>query len=343
MKCDTKQPVAIVTGVGGMDGSILTEKLLAKGYYVIGVDMWRAEGLSPNMEEFVHDKNFKFVTGDIVENEFMTRLIRDNKPDYVYNLAAISLVPESFKIPQRIFNVNTMAVINMLEAIRTYSPETHFYQASTSEQIGDNTDPLQNTESKMLPNSTYAIAKLASYHLVRSYRSAFGVIASNGMLWNHEGTRRGPTFVTRKVSLHVGQTPDEVLQIGNLNAYRDWGLADDFCDAMIMINEAPFGEDYAINTGESHSIRELLEEAYSNINIKLIWKGEGADEKGYDQFGALRVEVNKDFYRPVEVPYLNGDHSKATKLIGWKPKTKFKELVKLMVEHDKKGNPRWGE
>lgn len=324
----------IITGVNGQDGSYLAELLLEKNHKVIGIDRWNPTGQYPNMKKFIDNPNFKLETGDITEKEFIARIIRDNKPDYFYNLAAISLVPESFKIPITVFETNALAVLYQLEAIRTYSPDTRYYQASTSEMIGENTEKLQNTDSRMLPNSPYAISKLASHHLVRCYRKAFGIFACNGMLWNHESPRRGQTFVTRKVSLHVAKHLDEVLQIGNLDSYRDWGHAKDFVEAMIMILEANEPDDYAVNTGESHSIRELIEEAYKVLDLHITWKGKGVEEKGYDQNNTLRIEVNKDFYRPVEVPFLNGDHSKIKENLGWTPKIKFKELVKIMIESD---------
>lgn len=328
---------SIITGISGMDGSILADKLLAKGHKVIGTDRWNATGDSPNVKTFKDHANFKMVTGDITEEAFVHNLINDNQPDYFYNMAAISLVPESFKIPKTTFAINSIAVNYMLETIKTYSPHTRFYQASTSEQIGENVEYPQNTESLMRPNSPYAIAKLASYHMVRCYRKAFGIFAVNGMLWNHEGPRRGPMFVTRKITLHIGSRTKEPLQIGNMDSYRDWGLADDYCDAMILMMEADNPDDYAVNTGESHSIRELIEEAYSCINIDIVWQGEGIHEKGYDEkTGELLVEVNEKWYRPVEVPYLHGDHSKIKEKLGWEPKTKFKELVKIMVESDLK-------
>jgi len=326
----------IITGVSGMDGSILADKLLAKGHKVIGVDRWNATGDSPNIKTFVDNKDFTMVTGDITEEYFIYRLIKDYQPDYFYNMASISLVPESFKIPKIVFAINSVAVNHMLETIRNHSPHTRFYQASTSEQIGENQEAPQNTESIMRPNSPYAIAKLASYHMVRCYRKAFGLFAVNGMLWNHEGPRRGPMFVTRKITLHIGSGTKEPLQIGNMDSYRDWGLADDYCDGMILMMEADEPDDYAVNTGESHSIRELIEEAYRCVNKKIIWKGKGKDEKGYDDAtNELLVEVNEKWYRPVEVPYLHGDHSKIKEKLGWEPKTKFKELVKLMIEGDK--------
>ena len=324
----------IITGTNGQDGSYLVEKLLAKGHRVVGIDRWNPTGDSPNLVNVIDNKNYIQETGDICEQEFITRLIREYKPDYFYNMASISLVPESFKIPITVFKTNTLAVLYQLEAIRNYSKHTRYYQASTSEQIGENTDYPQNTESGMLPNSPYAIAKLASYHLVRSYRNAYNMFACNGMLWNHESERRGPMFVTRKVTMHVGHNVDEVLQIGNLDSNRDWGYAPDYCDAMILMIESDEPDDYAVNTGETHTIRELVEEAYNTVDLQLTWKGIGKEEKGYDQNNKLRVEVNPKFFRPVEVPYLHGDHSKITEKLGWTPKTKFKELVRLMVEHD---------
>jgi len=330
-----KQKISIITGVSGMDGSILADKLLAKGHKVIGVDRWNPTGDSPNIKTFKNNENFKMITGDITEESFIFNLINDNQPDFFYNMAAISLVPESFKIPKTVFATNLIAVNYMLETIKTYSPHTRFYQASTSEQIGSETNPQQNTDSKMRPNSPYAIAKLAAYHMVRCYRNAFNIFAVNGMLWNHGGPRRGPMFVTRKITLHVGSKTKVPLQIGNINSCRDWGLSNDFCDSMILMMEADEPDDYAVNTGETHSIREFIEESFKYQGIYVEWKGEGIEEKGYNKdTGELIVEVNKKWYRPVEVPYLHGDHSKIKEKLGWEPKTKFKELVRIMMEND---------
>jgi GDPmannose 4,6-dehydratase len=328
----------IITGVAGMDGSTLAEKLLTKGYYVIGVGKWTATGKYPNLDECIDHVNFKLITGDITEKHFMENLIKEHKPDYLYNLAAISLVPESFKIPNRVLEVNTMAVLNMLESIRHHSPKTRFYQASSSEQIGSSTEKNQSTESNMRPNSPYAIAKLASYYLVKSYRRAYGIFAVNGMLWNHEGPRRGYDFVTRKISRGVAnilnKDPYGDISLGNLDAYRDWGISDDYCDAMILMMEAKKPDDYAVATGECHSVREFVEEAFKVINLHITWKGKGLKEVGVDQHGFIRVRINKEFYRPTEVEFLSGNASKIKRELGWYPKTKFKELVRMMVEND---------
>lgn len=549
-----KQIITIITGISGMDGSTLADKLLAKKHKVIGVDRWLPTGTSINLKNIIDNPNFIMETGDITEKKFMEDLIIKWKPDYLYNLAAISLVPESFKIPETVFITNTIAVLNMLETIRYHSRKTKFYQASTSEQIGDTTKAPQDTESKMLPNSPYAISKLAAYHLVRQYRNAFGLFCVNGMLWNHEGPRRGPDFVTRKISIGVANIlhgNQNFIELGNLDAKRDWGLSSDFCvpgntkilvksnkksyhntvnkqikdlsiddfvltynikngkkefkkitntqnrivnelyelklsnnnklnitgnhpiavidkgniiwknvkdlsigdkmiqknhfsvtrriknfienktrmtdkiknkiaqshkgkiltqkiknkikkainkryeskeecmkssqpgknflfnpdieivtiieinknnkktkvynietldnhnyfahgllvhncDAMILAMDAKKADDWAVNTGESHTIREFVNEAFKIVGTNITWKGHGMKEKGYDNNGELKVKINKKFFRPVEVNYLHGNYNKIKKELGWKPKTKFKNLVKLMVEYDVK-------
>jgi len=333
-----KQIVTIITGCGGMDGSILTEKLLEKGHKIIGIDKWRPEGFYINLENVVDDPNFILETGDITEKEFMARMIQSYKPDYFYNLAAVSLVPESFRIPHRVFQVNTLAVLDTLELLRAYSPITRFYQASSSEQIGKNEEDNQDTDSRMIPNSPYAITKLASYHLTRLYREAYNMFCVNGLLWNHEGTRRGQTFVTRKISkavANIAKGKISKVSLGNLDAKRDWGCAEDFVDAMILMMETDIPDDYAVATGETHSIREFVEEAFKHIGMDIVWEGKDLDEVGRDsKTGIIRVDVNSLYYRPAEVRKLNGDSTKINKLLGWTPTTKFKELVKMMVEHD---------
>jgi len=328
----------IVSGGMGQDGSLLIEENLKKGYIVICVDRWFPIGTGPNLsKKTLENKNFILETGDITEKNFIHRLFEKYKPDYFYNMAAISLVPESFKIPETFLKTNTIAVLNMLEEIRTYSPKTRFLQASSSEQIGTNREVPQNTDSKMLPNSPYAISKLASYHLVRSYRQAFGLFATNSMCWNHEGPRRGPDFVTRKITMAVAKIKNReqnFVSLGNLNAIRDWGNAEDYTKAMIMMLEADKSDDYAIATGESHSIREFVEEAFKQIGEKITWRGKGLLEVGYNQEGKIRIKIDKRFYRPVEVPQLCGDYSKIKKELGWEPTTRFKQLVEKMVESD---------
>ena len=331
----------MITGVKGQDGSILADKYLEKGWKVVGIDRWSPTGIYTNLIEALNNPNMFLETGDISQEEYVRRMVRKYTPDIIYNMAAISLVPESFKIPRMVLEVNTMGVLNFLESIREFSPETRFYQASTSEQIGDAKDSkvAQNTDSKMSPNSPYAISKIASYFLVKSYREAFGVFATNGMLWNHEGTRRGLNFVTRKISQAVARISnglDEFVELGNLEANRDWGEASEYCDAMILMMESNKPDDYAVNTGETHTIREFVESAFQVIGMHLTWEGTGVDEVGKDEDGIVRVKINPKYYRPVEVPYLKGDHSKITDVLGWSPQTKFNDLVQIMVANDLK-------
>ena len=330
--------VVVISGVSGQDGSYIVEKYLnMKNFRVVGIERWNPTGVSKNLDNVINDPDFILENGDICEHNFIHRIFEKYKPDYFYNMAAISLVPESFKIPEQFFEINTIAVLKILEEIRTYSPKTKFYQASTSEQIGTNRSMPQNTESKMLPNSPYAIAKLASYHLVRSYREAYGLFCVNGMLWNHEGPRRGPDFVTRKITMGIAKIKKGTLdfvELGNLNAIRDWGNAEDYVEAMIMMMHHDKPDDYGVATGESHSIREFVEEAFKQIGETITWKGNDAFELGVNQDGKIRVKINERFYRPVEVPQLCGDASKIKGILGWTPRVTFRELVKNMVDAD---------
>lgn len=331
-----KQTVCIVTGARGQDGSYLCEKLLNKGYTVVGVDQWYAVGGSENIEMLLSNKNFILETGDITEKEFIELLFTKHSPDYFYNMAAISFVKESFNIPLRIMAVNTTGVVNILETIKNHSPSTRFLQMSTSEQIGANDEPLQSHNSKMIPQSPYAISKLASYHFTRLYRESYGLFAVNCLAFNHESERRGPSFVTRKISLGIREQlwSNKTIKLGNIYAKRDWGYAPDFCDAFIKMMERDVPDDYTLATGETHTIKEFVEEAYAAVNEKLTWVGEGLDEKGINQHGVVRVEIDKELYRPAEVNYLLGDNSYAKKTLGWQPTVTFKELAKRMVLND---------
>lgn len=327
----------LITGVRGMDGSILADKYLNMGWKVVGIDHWEPTSSYPNLVNAFKNNNFIFETGDICERSFMYSLLKKYLPDHFYNMAAISLVPESFKIPERVMMVNTMAVLNILELIKTHFPNTRLFQAGTSEQIGKNESFPQNTDSNMIPNSPYAIAKLSSYHFVRLYREAYGLFLVNGMTHNHEGPRRGPTFVTRKITRKVAEiynTGNGMLEVGNIDTYRDWGYANDYCDAFMLTMFATESDDYSINTGEAHTVREFIEAAFEHVGIKIGWEGGGVTEVGKDETGKVLVKINPKYFRPAEVKYLHGEHSKITKKLGWKPTIKFKELVKIMMESD---------
>lgn len=327
----------LITGVSGMDGSWLADKYLAKGWQVVGIDHWSPTGFSPNIHEAIKNERFILETGDISEHEWIVRMVKKYAPDIIYNMAAISLVPESFKIPHRIFDVNTKGVLNFLEAIREYSPATRFYQASTSEQFGENKDTPQTLKSNMLANSPYAISKLASFHLVRQYRTAYNLFCVNGLLYNHEGTRRGPNFVTRKITSAVARIQfgrQECVELGFLDSYRDWGDADDYTDAMILMMEKDEPDDYLVATGETHTIREFVIESFKCIGLKLKWTGKDMNEIATDQNGIVRVKINPKYFRPLEVYKLCGDAKETYKKLNWKPKIKFSNLVKKMIGHD---------
>jgi GDPmannose 4,6-dehydratase len=336
-----KELTLLVSGVQGQDGGFLARKLLARGYKVVGVSPWKSSGVYESTKDFFSHPNFIYVSGDLVEKEFIDEVFRKYKPDWVFHMGAISLVSESFKIPVRVMNVNTMSVVNILETIRYNYPKTKFYFAGSSEQIGKNKEIPQNHNSKMIPQSPYAISKLASYHFVRLYREAYGLFAVNGMLFNHESVYRPEMFVTRKISKSVAMIKNGKINsfsLGNLDSQRDWGHAPEYVDAMIMMMERDVPDDYTIATGETHSVREFVEIAFSHIGETITWEGEGVSEVGKNQHGEIRVTINKDMYRPAEVDILYGDYSHAEKTLGWKPKTKFRELVKIMVDEDIKNN-----
>jgi GDPmannose 4,6-dehydratase len=332
-----KNKIVLITGVSGQDGSTLADKYLARGWKVIGITRWAATGRYDNISEILNHPNFVLELGDVCEGEFVYRIMKKHEPCIVYNMAGISLVPESFKIPKRVFEVNTLGVLNFLETIRNFFPDTRLYQASSSEQIGEAKDNPQDTNSHMIPASPYAVTKLAAYHLVRIYRKAYGLFTTNGLLWNHEGPRRGETFVSRKITIAIANIKagnQEFITLGNIESIRDWGLTSDYCDAMILMMESDEPDDYAVNSGEAHSIREFVVEAFKYIGLDIVWYGSGIEEVGKDQYGNIRVRISAEFFRPVDCVFLRGNHDKITYKLGWKPKTVFKELVHLMMKND---------
>jgi len=268
-------------------------------------------------------------------------LVNEIKPNEVYNLAAQSHVKVSFEMPEYTANVDALGVMRLLDAIRSagLSSTCRFYQASTSELFGKVQETPQKETTPFYPRSPYAIAKQFGFWAVVNYREAYKMHASNGILFNHESPRRGPTFVTRKVTRHVARvalnkTKGIPLYLGNLNAKRDWGHARDFVEAMWLILQQDHPSDYVIATGETHSVRELVEEAYNCIGVKIVWQGEGIDEVGVSEQGEVMVRVDARYFRPTEVDLLLGDSTKARNELHWEAKTTFKALVKEMVEHD---------
>jgi len=324
--------VAIVTGVTGQDGSYLSELLLDKEYTVVGLR--RRSSSEKGLERIQHllnNDNFKLVEADITDPANVCWLIQTYLPDEVYNLAAQSHVGTSFQQPSYTTQVNLQGPINFLEAIRLLSPSTRFYQASTSEMFGKNYDEYGGTKfqketTPFVPQSPYAVAKLAAHEMVRIYRDSYGLFACCGILFNHESERRGENFVTRKITKWIGEFvasgQDEdfpALRLGNLDAHRDWGHAQDYVEAMYMMLQQDEPEDYVIATSETHSVREFLMEAFNEIGIP--------DFEPY-------VVIDPEFYRPCEVDWLLGHTGKARQQLGWRPKVSFQELVQRMVRSD---------
>ena len=324
--------VAIVTGATGQDGSYLSELLLDKGYTVVGLRRRSSseKGLE-RIEHLLNNDNFKLVEADITDSGCVNNLISEYMPHEVYNLAAQSHVMTSFKQPSYTTQVNLQGPINFLEAIRLLSPSTKFYQASTSEMFGKNYEEYGGTKfqketTPFVPQSPYAVAKLAAHEMVRIYRDSYGLFACCGILFNHESERRGENFVTRKITKWIGEFvasgQDEdfpALRLGNLDAHRDWGHAQDYVEAMYMMLQQDEPEDYVIATSETHSVREFLTEAFNEIGISNL--------EPY-------VVIDPEFYRPCEVDWLLGHTGKARQQLGWRPKVSFPELVQRMVRSD---------
>lgn len=330
--------VALITGIRGQDGAYLAKLLLEKGYEVYGADRRSGEGGFWRLKELGIDKDVKIVYMDLLEFSNIWRVIKKVKPDEIYNLAAQSFVAASFEQPILTSEINAIGTLRILEVIRTIKPDTKFYQASTSEMFGKiKTLPLDEN-SYFHPRSPYAISKLFAHWITVNYREAYGIFACSGILFNHESPLRGPEFITRKVSLAVAKIKygkQDRLVVGNLDAKRDWGYAPEYVYGMWLMMQQEKPDDYVLATGESHSVREFIEEAFKVAGFNIVWKGEGLEEKGIDKdTGKVLVEVSPEFYRPAEVDVLVGNYEKAKKVLGWEPKTKFKDLVRIMVEED---------
>ncbi|MEO0138242.1 MAG: GDP-mannose 4,6-dehydratase [candidate division WOR-3 bacterium] len=332
--------VALITGIRGQDGAYLAKLLLEKGYEVYGADRRSGEGGFWRLKELGIINDVKIVYMDLLEFSNIWRTIERVKPDEVYNLAAQSFVAASFEQPIITSEINAIGTLRILEAIKTIKPDTKFYQASTSEMFGKvKTLPLDEN-SYFYPRSPYAVSKLFAHWITVNYREAYGIFACSGILFNHESPLRGQEFITRKVSLTVAKIKygkQDKLVVGNLDAKRDWGYAPEYVYGMWLMMQREKPDDYVLATGESHSVREFIEEAFKVAGFEIVWEGSGLEEKGIDRkTGKVLVEVSPEFYRPAEVDVLIGNYEKAKRVLGWEPKTKFKELVRLMVEEDLK-------
>jgi len=331
--------VALITGITGQDGSYLAELLLDKGYEVHGIVRRSSTGINTSNIESIKHK-IKFHYGDLTDSANLESIIVKVKPDEVYNLGAQSHVSVSYDCPTYTGDVNAIGVLKLLEAVKTLAKEKQvkFYQASTSELYGKVKETPQTEATTFYPRSPYAVAKLYGYWIVVNYRESFNLFACNGILFNHESPRRGPEFVTRKIvqgmiRTHLGLQP--ILQLGNLNARRDWGHAKDYVRAMWAMLQQDKPDDYVISSDEEHSVRDFCEDVAEYLGFKIEWRGEGLNEIGINvSTGAKIIEVNKEFYRPAEVPTIFGDCSKAKKVLDWKPEYTFKDLVFEMCESE---------
>lgn len=333
-------PTALITGITGQDGYYLAELLLEKGYTVFGMHRRSATNTTERLSTLLaeYPKNFSLRYGDLTDSSSIGKIITDISPDEVYNLGAQSHVKVSFENPVYTSDVDGLGTLRLLEAIRLYNKNIKFYQASTSELFGKVREIPQNESTPFHPRSPYGVSKLFSYWAVVNYREAYGMFACNGILFNHESPLRGELFVTRKITkavASIAKGKQDKLSLGNLDAKRDWGYAGDFVTAMWLILQHEYPDDFVIATGQTRTVREFVELAFREIGINIEWVGEGTNEIGRDQrTGNVLVTVDPTYYRPTEVDLLIGDASKAENILGWKRKTCFQDLVRMMVEAD---------
>jgi len=321
-----KKKKALITGIAGQDGSYLTELLLSKGYEVHGIIRWDSIFTTEKIDHLYKDPHINGVRlflhyGDMTDTGNLERLINQIKPDEIYHLAAMSHVRVSFDMPEYTVNTDALGTLRVLEAIKNSGLPVKFYMAASSEMFGASPPP-QNENTTFHPRSPYACAKVFSYHITRFYREAYGIFATNGILFNHESPRRGPTFVTKKITRAIARIKgglDKKIYLGNLDAKRDWGFAPEYIEAMWVMIQQPKPDDFVLATGEAHSVREFLEEAFKYAGL--------GDWQQY-------VEIDPCYFRPAEVEVLVGNPVKAREKLGWQPKIKFEELVKIMIDAD---------
>ena len=335
--------IALITGITGQDGAYLADLLLNKGYEVHGIKRRSSSHNTGRIDQLHKERPDDFIMhyGDMTDHVSLTKAIIESRPDEIYNLAAQSHVKVSFDNPVNTIDVDGVGTLRMLESIKLLEmEEVKFYQASTSELFGKAREVPQNENTPFYPRSPYAISKLYAYWTVVNYREAYDMFACNGILFNHESPLRGEAFVTRKITMAIAKIKhglQTTVQLGNLDAKRDWGFAGDFVEAMWLMLQQDKPDDYVVATGESHSVRAFVDCAFREAGYDVAWCGEGVNEKGFDHdSGRLLVEIDPAFYRPTEVDILRGDSTKARTVLGWKPKMPFEQLVKVMVEADEK-------
>ncbi len=339
--------VALITGITGQDGSYLAEQLLEKGYTVHGMIRRSSSFNTGRIDHLyndpaIHGSRLFLHYGDLTDSSNLNRILERTQPDEVYNLAAQSHVKVSFDVPEYTSEVDALGTLRFLDAIKEVGlrDKTRFYQASTSELYGKVQAVPQDETTPFYPRSPYGVAKIYGFWMVVNYREAYGIHASNGILFNHESPRRGATFVTRKITIAAARIKlgqQEQLHLGNLNAKRDWGFAPEYTEGMWRILQQETPDDYVLATNETHTVREFVELAFSHVGMPLRFEGQGEKEVGIDpRTGKIIVAVDPRYYRPTEVDLLIGNPAKAEAKLGWKPKTLFSDLVKVMAEADLK-------
>ncbi|MGA9406261.1 MAG: GDP-mannose 4,6-dehydratase [Bacteroidota bacterium] len=334
---------ALITGITGQDGSYLAELLLQKEYEVHGI-IRRSSSFNTSRIDHLYNnpdilgKKLFLHYGDVTDTSNLNRILERIQPNEIYNLAAQSHVKVSFELPEYTAEVDAIGTVRFLDAIREVGIKPKFYQASTSELFGKAQQVPQNEKTPFYPRSPYGVAKLYGYWIIINYREAYNIFACNGILFNHESPRRGETFVTRKITRAAAKIKlgmDQKLSLGNLNAKRDWGYAPEYVDGMWRMLQLTAPEDFVLATGETHTVREFADLAFKELDMELTWDGKGADEKGIEKkTKKILVDVDQRYYRPTEVELLIGDPAKAREKLGWAPKTKFHELVKIMAKAD---------
>jgi GDPmannose 4,6-dehydratase len=335
-----KMKTALITGVGGQDGSYLTDLLLTKGYRVCGIERRKALAIqrNENLKDALKSDRFEVIDADLLEQNRINEVIRDLQPEEVYNLAAQSLVPYSWTNPIYTCNVNCLGLLHVLEAIRVYSPQSKFYQATSSEIFGMAPETPQKETTCHYPRSPYAVSKSFGMNMARNYRESYGMFACNGILFNHESERRGLDFITRKITYAIAEMEHDLrekLIVGNLDSRRDWGYAPEYVKAMWMMLQHNEPDDYVIATGENHSVKEFIELAFKSVGKEVLWKGAGVRQKGFDKdTNKMLVEISEKFFRRADVKALKGDASKARKVLGWRPIITFDQMVEKMMKHD---------
>ncbi len=329
---------ALITGITGQDGAYLSKLLIEKGYEVYGAYRRTSEVNFNRLRLVGVEDKIKFVPLELLEFTNIYTTVEKIQPEEIYNLGAQSSVPTSFEEPIFTAEVTGIGILRILEAVRAINPKIKVYQASSSEMFGKAEATPQNEQTRFHPRSPYAVSKIFAHWAAVNYRESYGLFVCSGILFNHESPLRGSEFVTRKITQSVARFKlglQSEIRLGNLNSSRDWGYSPEYVEAMWLMLQQPEPDDYVIATGETHSVRDFAQAAFEKIGVDLEWSGQGVDERGINKAnGATVVKVDPQFFRPADADYLVGDYSKAKKKLGWSPKTSFKELVGIMVEHD---------